>query len=223
MKSTLLNFAAVTRAAILCASLATVGIAGSAYADSFPAVPASAPSFTPTETDYRLGSGDKIRLTVFGEEDLSGEFQVDGNGFVRLPLIGQIKTMGLNAHELEASIRVALANGYLNDPRVNVEVTTYRPFYILGEVNRPGEYPYVNGMTVPNAIALAGGYTSSADDEKVFIREDGISPEVRMRADQTVKLHPGDVVRVSKTTFWTVVSVVTPVAAALTPLAYIRP
>ena len=101
---------------------------------------------------YRLGPGDKIRVTVFGEADLSGDYQVDGSGMVRLPLIGTLRAKGDTAQALEASITAALVDGYLKHPRVNVEVMTYRPFYIIGAVNRPGEYPYVENMSALNAV-----------------------------------------------------------------------
>ena len=116
---------------------------------------------------YELGSGDKVRITVFGETDLSGEYDVDGSGNVRLPLVGQVRAAGLSLHDFEAQIADTLRHGYLRDPKVSVEVTAYRPFYIIGEVTKPGQYPYVNGMTALNAVALAGGYTYRADDSDV--------------------------------------------------------
>ncbi len=118
----------------------------------------------PSESDgYRLGTGDTVRVTVFGETDLSGTFEIDSQGYVRLPLIGQIAAAGLSTYGLESRITDSLISGkYLLNPRVNVEVTTYRPFYIVGEISKPGEYPYVNAMTTQNAIALAGGFTDRA-------------------------------------------------------------
>src|SRR5262249_11371435 len=103
------------------------------------AAPAAAAEFAPapaynTAIDYRLGSGDKVKVTVFGEADLGGDFQVDAMGYIRMPMIGQVKAGGYTAHDVENSIRAALADGYLNDPRVAVEITAYRPFYIVGEV-----------------------------------------------------------------------------------------
>ena len=116
--------------------------------------------------DYVLGPGDKMRLIVFGETDLSGEFTIDGSGFVRLPLIGQVRAAGYTSQQLEAAIGGALAQGYLKQPRVSVEVSTYRPFYIIGAVNRPGQYPYVDHMNALNAIALAGGFTPIGGGER---------------------------------------------------------
>ena len=152
-------------------------------------------------TDYKLGPGDKVRVTVFNEDDLSGEFQIDGSGYVRLPLIGQVRAGGFSAHQLEGDVEAALEDGYLKSPRVNVEVTTYRPFYIIGEVNKPGEYPYVNNMTVLNAVALAGGYTYRASESEVYVRRNGSKDEAKEPADGTAKILPGDIVRVPERLF----------------------
>ena len=114
-------------------------------------------SAAPQSSVYRLGTGDKVRVTVFGEDDLSGEFQVDGSGFIAMPLIGQVQAAGLSTNELGSAIATGLREGYLNQPRVSVAVSAYRPFYIIGQVNKPGEYAYVNDMTALNAVAMAGG------------------------------------------------------------------
>jgi protein involved in polysaccharide export with SLBB domain len=173
------------------------------------------------DTSYHLGAGDKIRVIVYDEDDLGGEFAVDGNGFVSLPLIGQIKAAGLAAPDLEMQIKARLGDGYLNDPRVSVEVTTYRPFYVIGQVGKPGEYAFVNGMTVLNAVALAGGYTDQADDGDVYVRRNGTTSEVKVPADQTTHIYPGDVVRVSRTTFWNVMNVIAPVGQIVAPAVYL--
>jgi len=179
-------------------------------------------SATPSgDTAYLLGTGDKVRVIVFGEDDLGGEFQVDGSGFVRLPLIGQVKAADLSAHELENRIATALGNGYLNAPRVSVEVTDYRPFYILGEVNKPGQYPYVNDMSALNAVALAGGYTVKANDSWIYVRRGGQSDEQRVAADQTTKIRPGDVVRVPPTLFWSAITFAGPISAIISTRWYL--
>jgi polysaccharide export outer membrane protein len=168
--------------------------------------------------NYSLGTGDKVRVIVYGEDDMGGTFDIDSNGTISLPLIGPVKAAGLSAHQLEAEITTDLAAGYLNDPRVNVEITTYRPFYVMGQVNRPGQYAYVNDMSVLNAVAMAGGYTDHAVESSVCIRRNGDTREACVDADETTKIHPGDVVRVPESAFWTVVSVISP----LTGLAYLR-
>lgn len=170
---------------------------------------------------YRLGTGDKLRITVFNEADLSGEFTIDGQGYVRLPLIGQVPAAGLTSFGLESRIGEKLAGGgYLVNPRVAVEVTTYRPFYILGEVAKPGEYPYVNGMSVPNAIALAGGYTDRAVTSTIYIRRQGENDEQALEADETTPIHPGDVVRVRRTVYWTVMTWLAPIFSPFATAAY---
>lgn len=148
---------------------------------------------------YRLGSGDRLRVTVFGENDLSGEFQVDGAGSVAMPLIGEVRARGLTVRELEKAVTVALQDGYLKRPQVSIEVLNYRPFYILGEVQRPGSYPYVDGMTVLNAVALAGGYTYRARTTRLGIRRANDAEE-REVGDDAVVL-PGDVIRIPERFF----------------------
>lgn len=168
-----------------------------------PAAPAAqaAPAMPSIDDGYKLGVGDKVRVIVFGEMDLGGEYVVDATGFVRLPLIGQIRAAGGTPHQLEIEVTNKLKDGYLQDPRVSIEVTNYRPFYILGEVNKPGEYSYVNGMSVLNAVALAGGYTFRADDKRVYVRRDGSSRETTVNADQMTKVFPGDIIRVGERFF----------------------
>lgn len=150
--------------------------------------------------DYRLGSGDKLRLIVFGEEDLSGEFDVTGAGKVSLPLIGQVQAAGMTLDEFEGEVRGKLEQGYLTNPKVSVEVLNYRPFYIIGEVDKPGQYPYTNGMNVINAVAVAGGFTYRAKQDEVYITRDG-DKEKAYAADQAVKVLPGDIVRIPERFF----------------------
>ena len=154
-----------------------------------------------SEQSYQLGAGDKLRLSVFGESDLGGEFVIDGSGDVRLPLIGQVKAAGLTVHAFEEKIVKLLEDGYLRDPRVSIEVVNYRPFYIIGEVNRPGQYPYVNGMNALNAVALAGGYTPKADKSEVYLQRNGKSGEQEYPSDETTKVQPGDVIRIPERFF----------------------
>jgi len=153
-----------------------------------------------TVAGYRLGTGDKIRVIVYGEEDLSGEFEVDGSGYIRLPLVGQVTAAGRTVREFENDVAAKLSEGYLKSPRVSAEVTNYRPFFILGEVNKPGEYPFVNGMNVVTAVALAGGFTYRADEDDVYIRRGG-RPEQEVPADERTPVLPGDIIRVTERFF----------------------
>jgi polysaccharide export outer membrane protein len=167
-------------------------------------------SASDTDPDYVLGSGDKIHVAVFDEPDLTGDHAVDGSGFVRLPLIGEVHAAGYTTGQLEAAIGSKLANGYLRSPRVSVQVVTYRPFYVIGAVGRPGEYPFVNHMTVLNAVAMAGGFLPSAVESTVYIRPQGSAHEYRVNVDAATKIHPGDVVRVDTTFFWDTMSLFSP-------------
>lgn len=173
---------------------------------------ASAPNSAPTnisptagaaisDEHYRLGTGDKLKVTVYGEEDLSGEFLVDGSGQVQLPLVGQVKAATLTIHEFVAEVTNALKEGYLKDPKVSVEVLNYRPFYIIGEVNKPGEYPFESGLNVLGAIALAGGYTYRANDNDVYVRRAGHDKEESLPASANTKVYPGDIIRIAERLF----------------------
>jgi polysaccharide export outer membrane protein len=161
---------------------------------------------------YQLGTGDKIRVTVFGESDLSGEYQVDGSGMVRLPLIGTLCATGYTAPDLEQGISSALADGYLRNPRVNVEIATYRPFYIIGAVNRPGQYAYIDHMNALNAVALAGGFTDQAIQSTLYIRHEGSAVEQPVQTSQLSHIEPGDVIRVKTSLFWDAMNLFSPIA-----------
>ncbi len=150
---------------------------------------------------YKLGTGDKVRVTVFGQDDLGGEFVIDDTGVVRLPMIGQVKAADLTVHDFEDAVIAKLQDGYLVNPRVSVEVISYRPFYIMGEVNKPGEYPCETGMTVLNAVSLAGGFTYRADETEVYIRHKNSSGEEKRPADVTTPVQPGDIIRVAERFF----------------------
>lgn len=151
--------------------------------------------------DYVLGSGDKLRISVFGEDNLTGEFNVSGSGQISFPLIGDVRAAGQTVAQVRTTIEVALRNGYLKDPRVSAEVLAFRPYFILGEVARPGEYPYADGITVLNAIATAGGFTYRADRKFIFIKRADGSREQRVRLTSDVMLSPGDTARIAERLF----------------------
>ena len=150
---------------------------------------------------YKLGPGDALRVTVFRHEDLSGEFSLDGEGYFAMPLVGEILGGGRTSRQLENEVEIALkSGGYLVDPQVSIEVLNYRPFYIIGEVNSPGSFEYVNGMTVINAVALAGGFTYRADQDDIVISRGGSSgPEIEAAPD--TKVLPGDIIEVQERFF----------------------
>ncbi len=151
--------------------------------------------------EYRLGTGDSLRVTVFGEEALSGDFDVDGSGNISMPLIDSVKVEGLTIPEFEAELERKLRAGYLNEPRVSAEVTNYRPYYILGEVERPDEYTYSSGLTIMNAVAAAGGFTYRANRKFVFVRSAGSESERRVELRSTTPVNPGDTIRIGERIF----------------------
>lgn len=151
---------------------------------------------------YQLGAGDKLRVTVFNEPNLTGEYSVSSGGTVAFPLIGPVEAGSQTIEHLSQAITARLAEGYVNDPRVSVEVLNYRPFYILGEVSRPGEYPYVNGMTLEQAVAAAGGFTYRAKRSAVFLRRARATQERTAPLEGApVYVQPGDTIRVGERYF----------------------
>jgi protein involved in polysaccharide export with SLBB domain len=152
--------------------------------------------------DYRLGAGDRLKINVFGEETLSGEFIVSGGaGSIAFPLIGDVPALGLTVSDLKAEIEGKLKPDYLKDPKVSIEVLTYRPYYIMGEVGHPGEYPYKNGLTVLNAVATANGFTYRANTHNVYIKRAGGVKEVESRLDASTVVEPGDTIRIGERFF----------------------
>lgn len=199
---TLVRFSARRALKALLALTALAMFSLAPVASAAPAPAAKAPPIAEAlAASYALGSGDKLRIIVFGEEDLSGEFVLDDSGFVRLPLIGQISAGGRTVRQLEEDIAAKLGAQYLKDPRVSIEIIKFRPFYIIGEVNKPGEYPYVVGMSVLNAVAVAGGYTYRANESSVYIKRKGASEEEKYPADDSTKLWPGDIVNIAERWF----------------------
>ena len=150
---------------------------------------------------YALGAGDKLKITIFNEPDLSGEFDINGQGIISLPLVGQIKVIGQTTSDVQALLTEKYGKDYLVNPRVNVEVLNYRPFFILGEVNHPGSYPYVNGMTVINAVALAGGYTPRANHDRIKIKHINESTDQEKEVKEDSAVLPGDVIEVPERFF----------------------
>lgn len=148
------------------------------------------------EVEYTFGAGDQLRITVFGHEDLSGEFTVSETGTVSLPLAGGLGLGGLTVRQAEQAVVDALKPDYLLNPRVGIEVLNYRPFYIIGEVNEPGAYPYVNGMTVTEAVALGGGFTYRARKTRMTIIRASDPARTERPASVTEAVLPGDVVKV---------------------------
>ncbi|RDD63177.1 polysaccharide biosynthesis/export family protein [Ferruginivarius sediminum] len=150
---------------------------------------------------YRLAPGDKLRVNVFGHPDVSGEFEVDGDGTITFPLLGQVVSSGRSVNELKEYIATELNENYLVDPRVSVEVLNYRPFYILGQVEQPGSYPFQSGMTVRQAVALAGGFTRRAVKSEVTLIRPTSDGTVEAIADIDAQILPGDTIEVDRRFF----------------------
>lgn len=154
-------------------------------------------------TIYRLAAGDRISITVFGEDSLSREYAVTPQGDLAFPLLGDMPVASLTVGQLQQALRERLSDGYLNDPRVTVEVLNYRPFYILGEVNNAGEFPYSDGLTVIQSVAQAGGFSYRADRSTIYIVRAGQSGEESYDIEngRPVYVAPGDTIRIGERYF----------------------
>ena len=153
------------------------------------------------EAPYTLDSGDKLRIVVFGQEGLTSTYAVDAAGFVTMPLIGAVPARGSTTADLARAISAKLKNGYIREPHVAVEVETYRPFFILGEVTTPGQYAYVPNMTAEKAIAIAGGFSARANKSKVELTRSGGGQQIHGDVPLSYPLRPGDTVVVKERWF----------------------
>ena len=191
------SFVRVVAAALLAAVLA--GACASPTAISGPEF-LSKESSTSLQRVYRLGVGDKLKLTVFGEDNLTGAYEVNALGQVSMPLVGELAAKGLAIHEFRDAVARKLADGYLKNPKVSVEMTNYRPIYVHGEVKNAGEFQYKNGLSLRDVVAMAGGYTYRADQSYIYIgREDEPDAAVKLPAD--VPVLPGDNIRIPERFF----------------------
>jgi polysaccharide export outer membrane protein len=146
--------------------------------------------------EYRLDSGDKLRIVVFGQADLTGSYTVDAAGMISMPLILDIKARDRTPAELEDAISAELRNGVMKSPRVSAQIEALRPFFILGEVRNPGQYPYTHGMTVLTAVAIAGGFTYRAQKQYVSVTRTAGDEAVEARGERNSLVRPGDVIHV---------------------------
>jgi protein involved in polysaccharide export with SLBB domain len=149
---------------------------------------------------YRLGTGDKLKVTVFGEEDASGEYEIDAAGTISARLLGRIAVRGMTTSEVEQTLYDQYrSRNIFKNPKISIELLNLRPFFILGEVEKRGQYPYVNGLTVAQAVAIAGGYTYRASRSRITIQRAGAPQEERV--DEHAPVYPGDIVRVPERFF----------------------
>jgi protein involved in polysaccharide export with SLBB domain len=149
----------------------------------------------------RLQAGDKIKITVFGEDKLSGDYQIDPAGYVSLPLAGTVKAAGLSKAELEQELARKFRGDFLRNPKVTVDIASFRPFYIMGEVEKPGEYPYRGNLNVLSATVIAGGPTYRANKSKVYIQREGETAFKEYPLSPAVMIFPGDLIRVPERYF----------------------
>jgi polysaccharide biosynthesis/export protein len=160
-------------------------------------------AYAPTLPDkpYTLDSGDRLRIVVFGQDGLSNSYVVDASGYIAMPLIGTVLARGATTEQLSSRIAGKLKQGYVKDPQVAVEIEAYRPFFILGEVTQPGQYPYVADMTVEKAVAIAGGFGPRAYRRTVTVMRMINGQQVRLTVPRSFPLRPGDTVDVRERWF----------------------
>lgn len=152
-------------------------------------------------SQYQLGSGDRINISVFGQDDLSMEIRLPDVGTINYPFLGELKLVGMTAAEVESLIYEGLLGDYLVNPSVSVAIVEYRPFFIDGEVKRPGGYPYQPGLSVNKAAALAGGYTERANRDKITIVRETDGQQFEFSVSVTDMIQPGDIVTVNQRFF----------------------
>jgi polysaccharide export outer membrane protein len=179
-----------------------------AYGQSYSAIPAPttvayAATAMPVRYDgaYRLDAGDKLRVVVYGQEGLTNTYAIDAGGSITMPLIGSVPARGRTPAGLAAEITGKLRNGYIRDPSVAVEIESYRPFFILGEVAAPGQYPYVPNMSVESAVAIAGGFSPRARRDLVTLTHTDSSGAMRVVVPLGTSISPGDTVLVGERWF----------------------
>jgi polysaccharide export outer membrane protein len=156
----------------------------------------------PYASGHRLAPGDKVKVNVFNEPDFTGEFEVNDSGSISFPLIGEVAAAGISPADFEKKLAARLRNGVVRNPQVTVDVASYRPVNVLGEVRNAGQYPYRSGLSVQDAVALAGGYTYRANTRTIYIRRAGTSGEIAARIEgERVVVNPGDTLRIPQRYF----------------------
>jgi polysaccharide export outer membrane protein len=159
--------------------------------------------YAPTagEGYYTLDSGDRLRIVVFGQDGLTNSYVVSAGGNIDMPLIGQVSARGLTTDQLAGRLAEKLRDGYIREPHVAVEIEAYRPFFILGEVTAPGQYPYVANMTAETAVAIAGGFTARASRKNVTLNRNYYGRPMRMAVPLNFPMRPGDTINVQERWF----------------------
>ena len=180
-------------ALLLSGFAALLAIAGCSSAGSSGVAAYQEPAARPAVlSPYTLHTNDQLHVQVYNEQTITGDYTVDSSGSLSIPVAGRVKAAGLTVEQLERRIAARLNGSILKDARVNVQITTYAPFYIRGEVKKPGEFPYKPGLTVADAVALAGGYTYRANESRVLVRSSGSNAQITRPMDANPSVSPGD-------------------------------
>jgi protein involved in polysaccharide export with SLBB domain len=159
------------------------------------------PATEEAAVSYRLGPSDILHINVFNQDDLTGEYSLDGSGNFSMHLIGQVQAAGMTANELETELVGRLKPDYLVNPRISVQVQNFRPYYIIGEISGSGAYAYVDGMTYLNAVAIAGGFTYRARKGTVYVVRGDDAERDEIKLDINDKVQPGDIIRIAERLF----------------------
>ena len=162
---------------------------------------AAAPTPVAHEAEYRLDAGDKLRVMVYGQDGLTNTYAIDAGGSITMPLIGAVPARGRTPAGLASEITARLRRGYIRDPSVAVEIESYRPFFILGEVAAPGQYPYVPNMSIESAVAIAGGFSARARRDRVTLTHIEASGPIRITVPPGAAVNPGDTILVGERWF----------------------
>ena len=184
----------ILTAVCLAAAIAAQGCAASRHADGVSC-------HENADAPYTLGSGDRLRVIVYGQDSLSNSYSVDGAGNISMPLIGVVRAGGQTTQALARTIEQRYGSKYLRDPKVSAEVEAYRPFFILGEVTTPGQYPYVNGITVETAVAIAGGFTPRAAKSSAVVSQTVEGCTAHDKVPMTQPVRPGDTITIRERFF----------------------
>jgi polysaccharide export outer membrane protein len=182
-------------------SALSASFAAPRYYAQAPLAYAAAPMPATYDAAYRLDAGDKLRVVVYGQEGLTNTYAIDAGGAITMPLIGSVPARGRTPAELASAIAARLRSGYIREPSVAVEIEAYRPFFILGEVAAPGQYPYVPNMSVESAVAIAGGFSPRARRDYVTLTHTDASGSYRYVVPLGTPLRPGDTVFVGERWF----------------------
>lgn len=183
------------RPAVLVAAFALITVVAGCAQTSAPLLQRAAYERSLGRTS-QLGVGDKVRINVFGENDLTGVYSITADGNIEFPLIGAVRAQGLTLSTFRRNLRGRLANGYLSNPKITVEIASYRPIFVHGEVRNGGEYPYRIGTRLKDAIAVAGGFNYRADESRVLLTREGDIGQVWANVGDNIVIMPGDNIRV---------------------------